>query len=155
MLLYNIIYLVPHTRHACVVDISFRNVHVYSVGTPLNIYIYILTHPLIITAVRSFCCVYILRGAILNKAYGTHKHLYNHMWSYLLWSPAIVQTTNKRLDNPQSEAVCICFYDSDHSLFLSLQTLEKWYNNYIWRVGARCIPHTPNMLFYDPSLTIP
>ena len=43
MLLFNIIYLGPHTRHACVVDISFRNVHVYSVGTPLNIYIYINT----------------------------------------------------------------------------------------------------------------
>ena len=38
----------------------------------------------------------LLRGTIVNRTYGTHKNLYiylfftNNIWSYLLWSPAIV-----------------------------------------------------------------
>ena len=40
----------------------------------------------------------LLRGAIVNRAYGTHKNLsiplflLNKFWSYLLWSPVMILT---------------------------------------------------------------
>ena len=42
-----------------------------------------------------FLFPYYLRGAMVNRTYGAHKHLYIYLflptmfWSYLLWSPVI------------------------------------------------------------------
>ena len=108
-------------------------------------------------------CIAVLRGGIVNRTYSTHKNLpgtyfpifTNNIWSYLLWSPVIVQTVyqNRALELLKREASENIGATPTPFLTLFLLVFFVLRRNIVARVHSPMAVRSYTMLWRPSSLT--